>query len=247
MPKLKLTIRYDGTNFLGFQIQPKQRTVQGELHKALTRMHKGKEVQVHPSGRTDSGVHAQGQVVHFESPIHLPVERWERALQTLLPEDIGVVKIEAVASDFHARYHAVEKEYKYFIRDGQPYDLFKRSYMHQVETDLNITAMQEACTYLIGEHDFTTFSSAKATVKGSKVRTLTNVICERDGEQIVLTFRGTGFLYNMVRILVSVLIEIGKGERVTDEIPELFEKRNRCAVGKMAPAEGLHLWEVIYE
>lgn len=246
MPKLKLTIRYDGTNFSGFQIQPKLRTVQGELHKALNRMHKGEKVQVHPSGRTDSGVHAYGQVVHFESSIDLPIERWERALQTLLPDDIGIVKVEVVESGFHARYHATEKEYKYFIRDGQPYDLFKRYFMHQVEANLDIKEIETACAYLIGEHDFTTFSSAKATIKGSKVRTLTNVSCERIDEQIVLTFRGTGFLYNMVRILVSVLIAIGTGERMADEIPRLFEQKDRCAVGKMAPAEGLYLWEVRY-
>lgn len=244
--KIKCVISYDGANFSGFQIQPHKRTVQGELEKALMKIHKGEFVRVYASGRTDSGVHAKGQAIHFETSYDIPMENWPRALNTLLPNDIYVKHAEKVPKSFHARFDVVEKEYHYFIWNEKETDVFKRNYVYQFPYELNLAAMQEACTYLEGEHDFTTFSSAKATTKGSKVRTLYQVSCEKHNSEIEFIFRGSGFLYNMVRILVGILLEVGQGKRNAKEIPFLLEQKDRRLAGDTVPPQGLYLWEVKY-
>lgn len=246
MVKLKLTLSYDGTNFSGYQVQPNKRTVQSELEKALQRMHKQKDIKVYASGRTDTGVHAIGQVVHFESFLELEEEKWKRALNTLLPEDIAITQVEAVSNDFHARFDALEKEYRYFVLVDKVHDVFKRNYVHQIKESLDLKAIQQACSYLVGTHDFTTFSSARATVKGSKVRTLNEARCEASEDGFTFIFRGDGFLYHMVRILVGTLLEVGAGKRDPAHIPLLIDQKDRSAAGKTAPPQGLYLWEVSY-
>lgn len=239
-------ISYDGTDYSGFQIQPGKRTIQGEIEKALAKMHKGQSVRIHGSGRTDSGVHAKAQTFHFESLLSLPESNWKKALNVLLPDDIHVQSVKGVPVAFHARFDAVEKEYRYFISNEKEYDVFKRHHVYQFPYRLNIESMREACNHLKGEHDFTTFSSVKTAVKGSKVRTLSIVNCSRQGSQIELVFRGNGFLYNMVRIMVGTLIDIGQGKLDPSEIPILLEKKDRSLAGKTAPPHGLYLWEVSY-
>ncbi|MBP1950037.1 tRNA pseudouridine(38-40) synthase TruA [Virgibacillus litoralis] len=247
MEKIKCIISYDGTNFSGFQIQPRTRTVQGELEKALTKIHKGEHIRVHASGRTDTGVHARGQTIHFETPFTLPPQNWKQALNTLLPADLNVYKVAVVPDSFHARYDVAEKEYRYYIWNEREKDVFKQNYMYQFPYPLDIQAMQYACRYFEGTHDFTTFSSAKATIKGSKIRHMYEVSCHKEGNQIEFIFRGSGFLYNMVRIIIGALLDIGQGRREPSDITDLLEKKDRRLLGETVPAQGLYLWQVKYE
>src|SRR5699024_8636348 len=246
MGKVKCIISYDGTNYAGFQIQPKLRTVQGELEKALTKIHKGEPIRIHPSGRTDAGVHAIGQVIHFESSLQLQEENWLNALNTFLPSDLVVRKVELVDDSFHARYSAVEKEYRYYVLNTKEKDIFRRHYIYQFPYPLVLEHMQEACHYLKGKHDFTTFSSAKATIKGSKIRTLKQVTCEVKDDKIEFIFKGDGLLYNMVRMIVGTLHDIEQGKREPKDIKYLLEQKDRRLLGKTAPPQGLYLWNVIY-
>lgn len=246
MQKLKCVLSYDGTDFSGFQIQPGKRTIHGEIEKALRTIHKGKDIRIQASGRTDKGVHARGQVIQFESDFDIPESNWQRALDTLLPADLSIIDVKKVPSSFHVRYDAIEKEYHYFILNEKNYNVFKRNYLYQFPYPLNMDKIQEACRYLEGEHDFTAFSSAKATIKGSKVRTLTHVTCEKVDNEIEFVFRGTGFLYNMARIMLGCLLDIGQGLREPSDIPDLIEKKDRTLLGETVPPEGLYLWEVTY-
>lgn len=247
MGKVKCVLSYDGTNYSGFQIQPTRRTVQGEIEQALQTMHKGEHIRIYGSGRTDKGVHAKGQTIHFQPTLQLPVENWRRALNTLLPDDIHIHRTISVSSDFHARYGAVETEYRYYLQMNQGKDVFIRNYVYQTNRNLNIGQMQAACAYFQGTHDFTTFSSAKATIKGSKVRTLSTVRCEQNGDEIVFIFKGNGFLYHMVRLIVSALFDIGLGKRQPEDIPQLMVKKDRTLLGMTIPPQGLYLWNVTYE
>lgn len=246
MKKWKCVISYDGTNYSGFQIQPQRRTIQGEIEKALMKMHKGEIICIEGSGRTDAGVHAKAQTFHFESPLNLVEANWKKALNTLLPEDLYIHVVKSVPTTFHARFDAIEREYRYFIRREKERDVFKRLYAYQVPYPLNVNAIKEACHYLRGEHDFTTFSSAKATVKGTKVRRLSVVKCIDREQELEFVFRGNGFLYQMVRIMVGTLLDVGQGKLKPTDIPILFEKKDRMYAGPTAPPHGLYLWEVTY-
>lgn len=245
--KVKCTLSYDGSRFSGFQIQEKGRTVQGEIEKVLRKIHKGESIRIYPSGRTDAGVHALGQVIHFATTFSLKEADWKRALNAMLPDDIYIKAVEHASDAFHARYDVMEKEYQYIVQNVVEPDVFKRQYVHHFPYALNVAAIQKACSYFVGEHDFTTFSSAKSTAKGSKVRTLYEVSCKQEGNQIIFTFRGSGFLFNMVRIIVGTLLEIGQGKRRAEDIPTLFEMKDRRKAGKTAPPQGLYLWEVVYD
>lgn len=246
MLKLKCTVSYDGTKYSGFQIQQNANTIQAEIEKVLAKIHKNETVQIHASGRTDKGVHAKAQVFHFETDIQMAMYNWKKALNTLLPNDIFIDIIEEVPRDFHARLDATEKEYRYYVLNTQDRNVFKRDRTHHEFGSLNISTMQEACKLFVGTHDFTSFSSAKSTVKGSKVRTLYEVTCEKREDEFVFVLRGNGFLYNMVRIIVGVLIDVGLGKWTLTEVEAMFAKQDREVVGMTLPAQGLFLWEVIY-
>lgn len=247
MYKLKCTIKYDGSGFHGYQRQPNLRTVQGEVEKALVYISRGQFIETHCSGRTDGGVHAVGQVFHFETDLQIPVKQWKFIFNNALPDDIYLSQVEQVANDFHARYLATGKEYRYYILNEASPDIFKRNYVYQYSKELNREAMREACAYFIGEHDFTTFSSAKSTVKGSKIRTLKKLTFKEESNQIELQFKGDGFLYHMVRIIAGVILDIGRGKYKPEDIPDLFKQKNRSAVGRTLAASGLYLWQVDYQ
>ncbi|MCA0985600.1 tRNA pseudouridine(38-40) synthase TruA [Halobacillus yeomjeoni] len=247
MERMRCVIQYDGTKYAGYQIQPNGITIQEELEKALSKMHKGQKVKVTASGRTDSGVHAMGQVIHFDSDLTIPYQNWKRALTSLLPDDIHISSVEGVSRDFHARYDAKGKEYRYFVWNEREPDVFNRYYRYHVKADLDIGRMKIACRYLLGEHDFTSFCSPKTDIKGSKVRTIHEASVEKEGSELVFTFNGSGFLYNMVRILVGTLLEIGRNEREPDDILNILKAKSRDAAGKTAPPQGLFLWSVFYE
>ena len=246
MNKLMCMIQYDGSNFIGFQVQPRGRTIQGEIERALKKIHKGNHVRIQTSGRTDKGVHAVGQMIHFESPFELATSNWKKALNTLLPKDIFVSSVSYCDAAFHCRYDAIEKEYRYMVSRSMEPNVFKQNYTFHFPYPLNVENIKKACAYLEGRHDFTSFSSAKDTTKGSKVRTLYEVSCEENGEELMFTFRGDGFLYHMVRIMIGTLLDIGQGRREAEEIVELLAQKDRTLSSETAPAEGLYLWNVVY-
>ncbi|KQL52152.1 tRNA pseudouridine synthase A [Heyndrickxia shackletonii] len=246
MSRYKCIISYDGSGFCGYQIQPKDRTVQGELEKALRRIHKQQHILVEGSGRTDAGVHAYGQVIHFDSPLDVPVDKWPTVLNTTLPDDILVKSAELVEDDFHARHKAVGKEYRYRVYTSPERDPFKRFYSHHYPYKLDLQAIEKALGYFLGTHDFTSFCSAKTTVT-SKIRTLHEISFTQEKDELVFKFVGNGFLYNMVRIMMGTILEVGRGRKKPEQIPIIIEEKNRKLAGKTAGPEGLYLWKVFYE
>ncbi|WP_202081305.1 tRNA pseudouridine(38-40) synthase TruA [Caldalkalibacillus salinus] len=237
-------VAYDGTAYHGFQTQPNVPTVQDSIEKALTRMHK-RSVPIVGSGRTDAGVHARGQVFHFDSPLTLTPTQWVKAMNAQLDEAIRVQQVSAVSEDFHARYHVEQKEYRYFLYRATELDPFQRHYAVRVQPDIHIAKMEEAAQRLLGTHDFTAFSSAKSDVE-DKVRTLYRLELVEEGDRVTVVCAGNGFLYNMVRIIVGTLIEIGAGKRALEDIDKALTQQDRRAAGRTAPAHGLFLWKVTY-
>ncbi|KYD30326.1 tRNA pseudouridine synthase A [Geobacillus sp. B4113_201601] len=238
-------IAYDGTHFFGYQIQPGKRTVQGELERVLKRMHKGKEVRVAASGRTDAGVHAYGQVIHFDTPLSLSPEQWKKALNAQLPDDIVVRSAAETDSAFHARFSAKAKEYRYNVWTAAERDVFRRHYCAWHPYPLHIDAMNEALVPLKGTHDFTGFCSAKTAME-DRVRTIYHAEVEADGPMLQFRLIGSGFLYNMVRIIVGTVLEVGQGKRSPSDIEWLLAAKDRRLAGPTAPAQGLYLWRVYY-
>lgn len=245
MNRVKCIISYDGSEFAGFQVQPNKRTVQGEIEKVLSRMHKGEFIRIHGSGRTDAGVHAKGQVFHFDTDLSLDEKQWIRALNTQLPEDISVLSAELVDSTFHARFSAQEKEYHYYVYTGTNRNPFLRKYSHHYPYGLDVEAMVKAQDYFLGTHDFTSFSSAKSEVE-DRVRTISSFEIVEEHEQLIFKIRGNGFLYNMVRIIVGTVLEVGIGKRKPEDIPEIIQAKERAKAGKTAPGQGLYLYKVYY-
>ncbi|MDQ0415526.1 tRNA pseudouridine(38-40) synthase TruA [Mesobacillus stamsii] len=245
MQRIKCIISYDGTGFSGYQVQPGKRTVQGELEKVLEKLEKGRNIRVSASGRTDAGVHARGQVIHFDTTLEMEPSRWQIALHSLLPNDIAVCAVELTRPDFHARFDAIGKEYRYFLLLSKHRDPFQRNYAYQFPYELDYEAMRTAGKLLLGTHDFTSFCSAKTEVK-DRVRTLQEMDLFEENGLLVFRFTGDGFLYNMVRILVGTLLEVGTGRRDANSMPQLLEARDRTLAGKTAPGHGLFLWNVFY-
>lgn len=239
-------ISYDGKAFSGYQVQPNGRTVQEAFEQALSKMHKGSSIRVTASGRTDAGVHAQGQVLHFDTNLTIPDENWQRALNALLPEDIFVRYAEEVAADFHARYDVVEKEYRYVILASAQPILFERHYSYHVSKPIDVEAIQAACKLVEGKHDFTSFCATKTGVKGDKTRTIYQAMCWKEADKLIFSFRGSGFLYNMVRILVGTLLDVGYKKNLPSDIVKIIDAKDRGAAGKTAPPQGLFLWNVVY-
>ena len=242
-----ITIAYDGTLFSGYQKQPRERTVQGELEKALKEINGGKKVTAHASGRTDAKVHAIAQKVHFDLDTKITVDKLEKALNSLLPEDIYVKKTEEVNDDFHARFSAIGKEYIYILNMGE-YNPLERNYVYQHNKKLDVVEMERAMKYLEGTHNFKSFTKADEE-KEDYVRTIsqTNLIRDtKDVNKITLVFVGTGFLRYMVRNIVGTLIEVGEGKRRSEEVIDILRKEDRKVAGKTANAEGLYLKNVFY-
>lgn len=247
MKRIKCVVSYDGTNFHGYQVQPNRRTVQHEIEKVLAKMHQGKFIRIYSSGRTDTGVHARAQVFHFDTELNIPTENWQKALNAQLPDDIFIHDVAYVASDFHARFSAKAKEYRYFIKKSDDMDVFHRNYRYIVKDDLDTERMKQACKVFEGTHDFTAFSSARSTVKGDKVRTLFSVRCVSEENGWSLRLRGDGFLYHMVRIIAGIIVEAGRGKVTPEQIEAMFAADTRGNVGKTLPPQGLFLWKVEYD
>ncbi|KZE68206.1 tRNA pseudouridine synthase A [Fictibacillus phosphorivorans] len=246
MARMKVTVAYDGTDFAGYQIQPSGRTVQGTIQAVLQKIHKGESVSISASGRTDAGVHAVGQVFHFDTDLQIPAEAWSKALNAMLPNDILIKKAERVENSFHSRFSACSKEYHYKLLLNKQPDVFKRNHMFHYPYSLNVADIKRAAELFLGTHDFTSFSSAKSEVE-DKVRTIFGLNVMEEDNTLTFKIRGSGFLYNMVRIIIGTLLEVGQGKRKPEEIVTILEGKDRSLAGKTAPAHGLYLYQVNYE
>lgn len=249
IPAFKALVAYDGGAFTGWQRQPGRRTVQGEMERALEKV-LGRFVCVVASGRTDTGVHALGQVVSFECETRLDVKELCKALNSQLPEDILVFQIESAPPRFHAQRHAVRKRYRYVLQDGGFPDIFDRNYSWRVYHRLDIAAMIAAAQTLVGEHDFASFQTG-GSMRLTTTRTIYDLLVERrEGERtdrIVVEVESNGFLYNMVRNIVGTLVEIGRGRKPVEWMAEVLAQRDRRAAGMVAPPQGLFLVQVWYD
>lgn len=245
MKRVKLTIAYDGTNYCGWQIQPNGITVEEVLNKALKKL-TGEEILVIGASRTDSGVHALGNVAVFDTETTIPTEKIAMALNQRLPEDIVIVKSEEVPNDFHPRYCDCSKTYEYHIINTRIPIPTKRLTNYFVSYNLDMDKMRQAASYLVGEHDFVSFCNVRSDVENT-VRTITTLDILENGEEITIRITGNGFLYNMVRIIVGTLIRVGRGFYEPEKIKEILEARNRKAAGVTAPPHGLFLVEIIYK
>lgn len=244
MKRIKLTVAYDGTDYCGWQIQPNGITVEEVLNKALSRL-TGEDIAVTGASRTDAGVHARGNVAVFDTASTIPPERFSYAVNTLLPEDVVVVKSEEVAADWHPRYQESVKTYAYHILNREMPDPVRRKYVWHVNCPLDLEKMRTAAEYLTGEHDFKSFCSIHTGAK-TTVRTIYSMDVERSGEVITIRVSGNGFLYNMVRIITGTLVEAGRGFRQPESVKELLDADERGKAGPTAPAQGLLLESIEY-
>lgn len=263
---LCLVIGYDGTSYNGFQSQPSGNTVQDRLEAAI-RLLTGEETHVTGAGRTDAGVHARRMYVNFYTASKIPVERWAIALNSRLPDDIVVYTVQEVQESFHARRHAINKTYRYTINCRKFPDLFRRNYEFHHPMPLNIDAMQAALQHLLGERDFTSFTSP-LSVKPHHVRTIYEARIETEPPVDEIStlleasdlerypgksrgvyhiyIKGNGFLYQMVRIIVGTILQVGEGKRTPDEIVSILAAKDRSKAGPTAVPCGLTLWNIEY-
>ena len=241
--RIKMTIAYDGTNYYGYQHQPGKITIQDTFEEKLTIILK-KHTTTYASGRTDGHVHALGQVLHFDTDIKMKESNWLKALNSLLPEDIRVKKVEFVSDDFHARFSVVKKEYRYYIKLKE-YDIFKNNYTNYFES-LDINRMKDGIKYFLGTHDFTSYS--RYVDKKPTIRTIYKAeINELDDDILEFIFIGNGFLKYMVRIMVGTLIDVGLHKKESSDILKILELKDRTKASKTAKPNGLFLYKVYYE
>lgn len=245
MTNFRITVAYDGSRYGGWQrLGGQDNTIQGKLEHVLSKM-TGHRVEIHGAGRTDAGVHARGQVAHFKIETGKTPDEIRAYLNRYLPEDIAVTACDAVDDRFHARLNAKAKRYVYRIWNSATPNVFERKYLCRWEAPLDLERMQAGAARLVGEHDFKAFCGNKR-MKKSTVRTIYELRIERIGDEVRLTFYGTGFLQYMVRILTGTLVEIGEGKRAPEEIDEILASRDRAQAGITMPPQGLTLDEVIY-
>jgi tRNA pseudouridine38-40 synthase len=243
--RFKAIVAYDGTNYAGYQIQPHHPTIQAELEKALWDITR-KKVRVFSSGRTDQGVHARGQVIHFDLEKHPPLFKLRIGMNALLPEDIRVISVARARSTFDARMSARSKEYRYFIWNDAVLDPCARLHCAHVREKLDVGAMKQAAAHLVGEHDFAAFTANPRREVEGTVRCLMKLSIRRAGKHVVIAVRGDGFLYKMVRSLAGFLIRVGTGELTPDDAKRILHSRTRTAQVPTADPQGLFIWRVFY-
>lgn len=241
----RFIIMYDGSRYYGWQRQPDHDTIQGKLEAVLERLC-GEPVEVIGAGRTDAGVHARGMVANALLDVKLAPEEIRDYLNRYLPDDIGVKEVREAGPRFHARYNATGKTYCYTCFDGPVKPVFDRKYVYVLEETPDIEAMREAAALLIGEHDYRNFCM-NPRMKKSTVRKVDRIGIEREGGYIYFIFHGTGFLQNMVRIMVGTLLEIGWGHMEKEQLQEALQSKERQKAGPTAPAQGLCLMQVDYD
>ena len=241
---IRLLVCYDGTRYKGWQRLPGvDNTIQGKLEQTLSRI-LGEEIEISGSGRTDAGAHAKGQVANFHCESKMPCQEILSQLRRYLPEDIGIESCQEASPRFHARLNCKSKTYLYRIWNSEKPCVFERRFVYVMPEQLDIGKMREAADYFVGEHDFSAFCANKK-MKKSTVRQIESVTVSREGEELIMSFTADGFLYNMVRIMVGTLVEVGLGKRSAETIPVLFGAKREEA-GALAPAQGLCLMEVNY-
>lgn len=240
---LRIDIAYDGRNFFGSQRQLRERTVQGELERVLAILFQ-QPIGLQLSSRTDAGVHARRQVGHFHTTRDIPKDRVSYALTSLLPQDIQLLNLMEVSEHFHARFDATEKTYEYHLtyRD----DVFERAYKVFLSQPLDLMLIDQAISQLVGEHDFFSFSNRRKAEQ-STVRNLRAINYRLDGNDLIFSFRGEGFLYKMVRILMQYLIHVGTGKIDPARTRDILESHSREHTRKVAPPQGLYLTDIRYD
>lgn len=244
--RYKIKVSYDGTNYSGWQVQPKQKTVQGDIERLLAEMTGQKHVRVESSGRTDTGVHARAQVAHFDLPKEVDAKYFHRGLNAQLDRDIRITTMEKVSDDFHARFSAVAKEYRYFIYNGLIVPPTKRLYRLQEGRPLDVERMRIAADLLVGEHDFAPFAANRRVPIKDTVRTINSLYVRKHGADITLEVQGNGFLYKMVRGLAGFLVHVGMGRLEPEAVHDILEHGKRTAKVQTAQPHGLFLWKVFY-
>lgn len=245
MKTYALIVQYDGTDYAGFQVQSGQRTIQGELEEALGKLGPNR-IRIVGAGRTDAGVHSEGQTISFrDDRLTVPVERLPYALNALLPPDIRVVKSWLAPPDFHARYSAVRKTYRYQIYRGEFPNVFYRRYAHWVKEPINWQAVEECARLFVGKLDFAAFAASGSSVK-TTVRTMLSVTVEQASPLTLIRFTADGFLYKMVRNLVGTLLDVGLGRLSIEDVRLILHSRDRTLASATAPAHGLILENVVY-
>ena len=246
MRNIKLVIEYDGKEFNGWQKQPNKLNVQGEIERAIKQI-TGEEVDLTASGRTDAGVHALGQVANFKTNSNIPIEKIPIALNSNLKKSIVIKSAQEVEERFHSRLNCKRKTYRYIINNSRYGTAIYRNLETHIPTKLNIQKMQEAVKYFEGEHDFKAFK-ASGTSSKSSVRTIYNAkVIDAGNERIYIELTGSGFLYNMVRIISGTLVEVGLGKIEPKEIKKIIESKKRENAGKTLQPQGLYLVNVEYE
>ena len=255
MRNLRLTLSYDGADLAGWQVQPGRATVQGALASAIGRL-SGENVLPQGSGRTDAGVHALSQVASFATASTIPTENWMKALNDILPASIRVLEVTEAAPEFHARKSARAKTYRYRIHRGAICPPFLARYVWHYPYPLEESAMVAAARVVVGEHDFTSFAAVDAErveriaagedVHTTNIRTIFASSWTREGEELIYSVRGSGFLHHMVRNLVGTFLLVGKGTVSLEDLRRILDARERTAAGATAPASGLYLVEVEY-
>jgi len=243
MKRIMCIVKYDGSKFFGYQIQPKGRTVQQEIERALKKICKI-EVTTHAAGRTDSGVHALGQVFHFDSPIDMDPHRYKVAFNSILPRDIYVLESKEIPAEMHSRFHATSKEYHYRLSTNE-FDPLTCDYIHYHRRKLDIEAMQAAIKFFCGTHDFTSFTANMENIDKQRTITVAEIITHAEGEY-TFRFVGSGFMKYMVRIMVGTLLRVGVGKIQPVEIPMIIAAKDRNCAGPTAKPEGLYLHSVEY-
>ncbi len=242
--RIRLVVEYDGTDFYGFQRQPKLRTVDQVLKEAIYRVTK-EEVQVIGSGRTDAGVHALGQVVAFNTDTLIPPEKYRKAINTYLPPDIRVVRSEKATPDFHPRFDALSKMYRYLIYRSNEGYTFLRRYSYNYTKPLDLEVMHKVARHVRGEHDFRGFMASGSAVQNT-VRQVYQFTIDENPPWMKIEITGNGFLYRMVRNMVGTLIEVGRGAMSFEQLVEVIRTGDRKIAGPTAPAQGLFLVKVDY-
>ncbi|MGC8744583.1 MAG: tRNA pseudouridine(38-40) synthase TruA [Verrucomicrobiia bacterium] len=247
--KIKLIIAYEGTNYAGWQVQKIGVGVQEKVEAALRKIFPD-STRLHSSSRTDAGVHARGMVAHVEIPksqFRMPVRKIPLAINAYLPEDIRVVKASRCPSDFHARFSATGKQYRYFIWNHPVCDPLFRRFCWHIPRKLDFEKMKMAAGYFLGTHDFRSFAANRNYEVENTVRTLWKCQIKKKGSLITFIIEGNGFLYKMCRGIVGTVVQVGLGKYEQSSIKAMLEKRDRRVAGMSAPAHGLVLWKVFYD
>jgi tRNA pseudouridine38-40 synthase len=245
MRRIKLVLEYCGTRYHGWQVQPNALSVQECIERPLTHM-TNSPVRLHAAGRTDAGVHALGQVAHFDTTSTMPLQALQRGLNSLLPDDIAVLQVTEVPLDFHARYAARQKTYAYVVHNQPIRSAFAAPYTWYVPQPLDVPAMRRAAQVLVGRHDFSAFRAAACAAR-SPVRCVSRVAVKRRAARIFFVLCADGFLQHMVRNIVGTLVDIGRGKIPAEAMTAILQSRQRQLAGPTAPPQGLFLVRVRYD